>query len=222
MTFYNPYNWYWLADDGRVCASARSIVTTENDSDYKAWVAAGGIPTPWPRDEEDEQTIAEMQRVLYPYNIAVDLKAYAFYARDQKEHEGMAITNLAPITETRTDDYTQQLVGRYHTVANSSVERGEKAGGEAKAEAKAGGKASGGGFTVAWILPDRSTTMLDKQKINSLYSQMYNFIASTYDTYSTVIAEIDSGTIITSGQIDAAFGVTLRRGAKKIDIGWKS
>lgn len=207
MTFYNPYDWYWLADDGRLCASARSIITTEDDSDYAAWKELGGVPTPWPRDVDDEQTTEEMQRVLFPYNVAVDLKAYAFYARDAKEHAGMAITNLDPITETRTDDYTQQLVSRYYHVANGTAVEGRAPPG-------------GGGFTVPWILPDRSTTILDKNKINGLYGQMHDFIVATFNTYSTVIEQIDAGTIITSGQIDAAFGTTLVKGARKIDIGW--
>ncbi|MGX1323249.1 hypothetical protein AB7M17_006702 [Bradyrhizobium sp. USDA 377] len=194
---YNPHDWYWRADDGRVFASARQQIVAEDDADYLAFKEFAA-PTTWPRDGDGNQTLAELQRVLFPYKVAVDLKAYAFYLRDQKEHDGCAITDVAGVTETRTDAYTQSLINRY-----------QQAG------------AIDPPFTVAWVLPDRSAVTLSKADIDSLFTQITAFIIGTYDTYSQVVSGIDGGTITTIEQIDQAFGTSLRR-TSPVDIGWRS
>jgi hypothetical protein len=194
---YDPYVWYWLADDGRIFSGKVEALVPDTDSDYQTFLL-GNVPTPWPRDDEGNQTLAELQRVLFPYRITVDLKAYAFAVRDQKEHDGCPITGVTGVIEVRTDPYTQNLISRYHEVA-----------------------AINPSFTAAWVLPDRSTTSLDKAAIDSLFDQTLAFIVGTYSTYSQVVQDIDGGAITASDQIDAAFGTTLRRSAP-VDIGWKS
>jgi hypothetical protein len=52
---YNPYDWYWLADDGRVFTSAKQLIVDGNDADYLAW-AANNSATPWPRDLAGNQS----------------------------------------------------------------------------------------------------------------------------------------------------------------------
>jgi hypothetical protein len=197
MMFFNVANWYWLADDGRVFASARNIVVTETDQDYVAWKEAGGVATPWPRDEQGNQTLAELQRTLFADKIPVDLKAYAFYLRDQVEKNG-ATVNVPPITSIRTDDYTQNLIARYQEVASKDS-----------------------AFTVAWILPDRTTTTLDATAIGQLFDQLMAFIGGGYNTYSQVIADIDAGTITNTDQIEQAFGAAYLKGQRRVDIGWE-
>lgn len=194
---YNPHDWYWRADDGRVFASARQQIVAEDDPDYLAFKELAA-PTIWPRDEDGNQTLVELQRVLFPYKVAVDLKAYAFYLRDQKEHDGCSITGVAGLTETRTDAYTQQLISRYHEAA-----------------------AANSAFSVPWVLHDRSTVTLLKGDIDNLFNQTTAFIVGTYETYSEVINGIDGGTIATIEQIDQAFGTSLRR-TSPVDIGWRS
>lgn len=199
MQIYNPYDWYWLADDGRLFASKRSVLIDPHDQDYVDWSSGENKPTPWPRDIDDNQTAAALQQVLAPYRIAVDLKAHAFMARDQKEHDGMPVSDISGMTEIRTDDYHQSLINRYH----QAVALDDK-------------------FTVAWILPDRSTVMLNKSSINSLFNQATAYVTNTYNVYSQLVKDIDSGAIKTTDQIDQAFdGVPLRRGDPVIDIGWK-
>jgi hypothetical protein len=197
MRYFNPYNWYWLADDGRVFSSARSVNVSETDPDYIEWKNGDGEPQVWPRDEHGHQTPAELQRTLFSYQIPVDLKAYAFYLRDQTEKSGTTV-DVPPITEIRTDDYTQNLIARYQQVATENNM-----------------------ITVAWVMPDRSTTILNAAKINTLFSQLMTFIFENYNTYSAVIADIDNGSITNLDQIDQAFGTKLTR-QTKIDIGWRS
>lgn len=194
---FNPYDWYWRADDGRIFASARQITVDETDPDFIAFSELTA-PTPWPRDENGQQTAAELQRVLFPYQIAVDLKAYAFYLRQQKEHDGCPVTGVAGMTEVRTDLNAQTLINRYHQVA-----------------------ANNAAFTAPWVLPDRSTVMLDQAAITALFDQTSAFIVGTYTTYNEVITGIDGGTITTIDQIDQAFGASLRRNGPP-DIGWTS
>lgn len=53
-------DWHWLADDGRVYSSLRSITVPPDDAAYAAWAAAGGVPVPWPVDAAGEQTEASL------------------------------------------------------------------------------------------------------------------------------------------------------------------
>jgi hypothetical protein len=185
---YDPTDWYWIADDGRIFASARQTLVLADDADYAEFVQMA-MPSQWPRDEAGQQTA---------YRIAVDLKAYAFYLRDQVEHDRCPVTGVAGMTEVRTDLNAQTLINRYHQVA-----------------------ANNPAFTAAWVLPDRSTVTLDQAAINALFDQTTSFIAGTYGTYSATIGGIDGGTITTIDQIDQAFGASLRRN-RPLDVGWNS
>ncbi|KAB7788055.1 hypothetical protein [Methylorubrum populi] len=63
---YNVADWYWRAADGRLFGSKASKEVPEDDPAFAAWTEAGGIPTVWPRDEEDEQTQEALDAVLAP------------------------------------------------------------------------------------------------------------------------------------------------------------
>jgi hypothetical protein len=193
-----PYDWYWLADDGRLYSSSAQMQVVPDDQKYQDWVEAGNTASFWPRDETGEQTDAELQSVLFEYRLAVDLKAYAFMLRDQKEHDGMTVTTVPGITQSRTDSYTQELLSRYHNAVLNNAS-----------------------FVAMWVLPDRSTLKLNKKAITDFFVEMTEFTTETYGTYATVIDGIDNGTITTIGQIDTAFGIKLAR-SKRVDIGWQS
>jgi hypothetical protein len=66
---YNPYNWYWLADDGRLFSSASQTQIPTSDQGYTDWVSNGYTATAWPRDNAGNQTDAALQDVLTPYGI---------------------------------------------------------------------------------------------------------------------------------------------------------
>lgn len=68
---YNPLNWYWKADDGRVFSSDRNQVIPADDAVYLAWLTAPLLPTRWPEDDSGEQTDAELAKVLAPYGVIV-------------------------------------------------------------------------------------------------------------------------------------------------------
>lgn len=66
-----PSNWFWVADDGRVYASARQQVVKEGDAAYKAWVAAGYHPTKWPQDIKGKQTKEALLDVVKQHGLTV-------------------------------------------------------------------------------------------------------------------------------------------------------
>ena len=70
MIPYNPFDWYWLADDGRLYSSARSGLADASDPAYLLWGECG-VATPWPRDPTGAQTDAALQEVLAPYGLAL-------------------------------------------------------------------------------------------------------------------------------------------------------
>lgn len=71
--FYDPYDWYWKADDGRLYGSKRQTIVTEADADFVAWQGdePKGQPQAWPRDEGGAQTTASMQAVMNAYGLTV-------------------------------------------------------------------------------------------------------------------------------------------------------
>lgn len=73
---YTPSNWYWTHADGRVFGSARAGLVSSPQSDvaFTAWKAAGGVPTPWPRNEAGEQDDDALRAVLAPYGLFLTRK----------------------------------------------------------------------------------------------------------------------------------------------------
>ncbi|CAM1655825.1 unnamed protein product [Bartonella choladocola] len=66
---YVPTNWYWFASDGRVYSSAKQAIVAENDKDYSAWQEAGNPQTPWPKNEDGEETEEALAAVLANYGL---------------------------------------------------------------------------------------------------------------------------------------------------------
>lgn len=112
---FNPHNWHWLADDGRIFSSARGDLVSKNDSSFKEWKDAGGVPTRWPTDDEGEQTEASLHAVIQPYGLFVGLAAYKDAAirriNEAAEHcrskyittgDGQAMTYLEKINQARS------------------------------------------------------------------------------------------------------------------------
>lgn len=69
MNMYNPQNWYWLAEDGRIYSSAKQALIKDTNEDFIAWTKAGHPPTPWPKDRDGEETDAALAEVLAPYGL---------------------------------------------------------------------------------------------------------------------------------------------------------
>ena len=71
---YIPWNWYWKADDGRIYSSKKQALVAADNPDLIAWqgeIEPLAEPQIWPRDEQGNQTTAEMRKVMDVYGFTV-------------------------------------------------------------------------------------------------------------------------------------------------------
>ena len=182
----NPFNNYWLADNARVFASARQLVTDENDPDYTEWTGNGNTPTPWPRDDAGDQTNDALQATVGQLGMFVDLKYYTWDKRWSTEQHGITLTSGMPI---KTDDRAQAKINGLVIAATNDP-------------------------TIAtnFHAADDSYWPLDAAAINAMSAELQSFIDQCFATSKTTIDGIDGGTITTRAQVDAAFdGLSTRR-----------
>jgi hypothetical protein len=71
---YNPLDWYWKSDNGRIYSSAQEKIVAENNPQYQAWT--GGlerirVPTRWPRDVDGNETVEALREVVAAYGKQV-------------------------------------------------------------------------------------------------------------------------------------------------------
>lgn len=175
---YNPYDWYWLADDGRVFASARQTIVGTGDAQYMAWTGAGNTPTPWPRDAAGDQTTAALQAVLTPYNLFVDLAAYAAYVRYNKASGGALIAGLPYLT----DPVARNTVSSANDYAVANP-----------------------GHITDWKLADGTFTQLNQAQLAHVLQEMATFVQSCFTCESNMASGVIDGTVTTNAQVDAAF-----------------
>ena len=175
-----PYDWYWLADDGRVFSSARQIIVDASDPDYSAW---SGTATAWPRDAAGDQTNAALQDVLTPYNLFVDLIAYTAYARFNHASGGVIVTSLGGAVPFLSDITSRNTINSAYDFMTQK----------------------GGGYTVQWKLSDGTFITLSVTGITTLMNAVATFVQSCFSCESTTVGSINGGTITTQAQVDAAF-----------------
>ncbi|WP_454626972.1 DUF4376 domain-containing protein [Bradyrhizobium cenepequi] len=174
---YNPSNWYWLADDGRIFSSDRCALVQESDSAYQTWLRTN-TPTRWPLDAHDAQTIAALQDVLSPYGLYADLKTYAASVRYAKETGGVTIAGI----QYPSDRETQAKMTA--AVVFGQVQPS---------------------ITFQWKVANGSFVELDAAGITAVAAQVGAHVQASFATESDVVSAIDAGTITTKGQVDEAF-----------------
>ncbi|WP_022722935.1 DUF4376 domain-containing protein [Rhodopseudomonas sp. B29] len=118
MRNFDPFDWYWLATDGRVFSSKRQATVAGDDADYKAF-SATTAPTPWPRDAAAVQTSAALQEVLAPYGLFVDLASYAAARRYTKEIGGIVVSGMSIDTSRESQS---MIANAYSYVQASNAE----------------------------------------------------------------------------------------------------
>lgn len=77
-----PYQWFWLADDGRVYSSAARSLVSDDDAGFVEFKASRK-PTRWPVDDAGAQTDAALNEVLAPYGLAVHSSSLDAIKADQ-------------------------------------------------------------------------------------------------------------------------------------------
>lgn len=176
---FNPANWYWRADDGRVFASASQTITDDQDAGFKAWAAAGRPVTTWPRDAGGNQTTAALQGVLSDYGLFCDLKAYAAAVRYSKEVGGTTIGGVAYPTDRETQAKLT-AAALFAQVDNTQ--------------------------TFRWKLADGNfSDAMSGAQMLALAAAVGGFVNQCFAIEQSVGAQIDAGTINARAQVDAAF-----------------
>lgn len=69
MNQYNPHDWYWKSSAGKIYSSRQQALIKEDDADYKSWLDAGNLPTPWPTQNDGEETDEALAAVLANYGL---------------------------------------------------------------------------------------------------------------------------------------------------------
>lgn len=134
---YDPMNWYWLADDGRLFSSAVGHLVKADDEDYQSWIDEGRIATRWPIDELGKQTFAALDDVLRPYGLSctpaqlsdvkAKLKAEVDVAAETERLKyitpgnGQAMTYLQKVAEAQAFKAANGLEGSHYPILSSEV-----------------------------------------------------------------------------------------------------
>ncbi|MBR0871211.1 DUF4376 domain-containing protein [Bradyrhizobium tropiciagri] len=177
---YDPFNWYWLADDGRLFSSAVQAVVPADDAAYQAWRAGGRAATRWPADAAGLQTTMSLQDVLTPYGLYVDLKVYAAAVRYAKETGGVTVGEVRYPTDRET---------------------------QSKLTAAAVFAQVDGSQTFRWKLADGTfAPVLTASEMIAVAAAIGGFVNACFATEQDVVTRIDSGAIVNRSQVDAAFG----------------
>jgi len=174
---YNPYDWYWFADDGRVFSSARQTTVDEADADYVAWSQTNAA-TQWPRDDAGNQTDAALQAVLLPYNLFVDLKGYSASARFEEETGGITV-NGYPVN---TDRVTQAALASAYNLSKEDP-----------------------ATTFSYKLGDGTFITLDATQIPALATGVSQHTQSCFAAEAQLQLDIDAGTVTTHAQVDDVY-----------------
>jgi hypothetical protein len=178
---YDPYDWFWLADDGRIFASARQIVVDNTDAAYIDWTSAGNVATHWPRDTSDMQTVATLQAVLTPFNLFIDLAAYAAYARSNHASGGFTITTISTVPFL-TDPTSRNTINSAFQYAQANP-----------------------AHITNWKMSNGSFIALSNTQMATVNNDITTFVQSCFTCEGTTVSGIIGGTITTHAQVDAAF-----------------
>jgi hypothetical protein len=176
---YDPLDWYWLASDGRLFASARQAIIAVSDDAYKAWLAAGNNPTPWPKDETATQTGVALQWVFDTIDapIFVDLTSYAANARFLKETGGITVNGAA----IQTDRDSQAMISNAYAYVTAS-----------------------GAASVSYKTASGFVTM-DAATLKAVALAIGAHVQACFAIEGSVGAAIAAGSIKTTADVDAAF-----------------
>jgi hypothetical protein len=184
---YDITNWYWKSDDGSIFSSARSMIVPATDQDFVAWKKIPGHrETPWPRDDQGQQTDAALQEVLTPAGLWCDLKAYANYRQQQIAQGGFNVNVNTSGTSLRV------------SVDTSPVYAGYLQGAVQVAQLRL---AANDTTPIDWI-QDSGTVHLTPQQVLNMGLAVAALIQQSFTVLGQVLTAIESGTITTLEQVN--------------------
>lgn len=194
---WSPGDWYWLAADGRLYASGRAAIVATSDAAYTAWAGARGHgASAWPSELAGGQTAAALQSELMRWGLSLpasllpppsvsELVAYAEARQAALMAGGFAFDVAASGQPAEVVQADTDLSGRLNLAGLVSL-----------AQINAS-------FTSIWVQAGGGLT-LTASEIIALGVAVGTFVEQTYQALATVLANIASGVITTTAQIDAA------------------
>ncbi len=128
------------------------------------------------RIESEASLIDVLDRAGITHGL--DLAAYAAAARYRKEVGGIDVGGIA----IATDDRSKQMIMGARIAANADPD-----------------------FVTAWVAADGSIHGVNAATMIAISDAVLAHIAACFATFAEIKAQIDSGTITTMAEVDAAF-----------------
>lgn len=175
---YDVQNWYWLVggDQSKVYSSARCSFVPVADSQYIAFVNAGGGATPIASLDD----LAQVFATQYPGGM---LLTYANARQWAKVIGGYATTiGEQQIVFPTTPDSMSLISGKAQRLQQPNPPT-----------------------SINWQIGPTTFVDIPAADFTSLATEIADFVQATFDTLKTVFAQIEAGTITTREQIDQAF-----------------
>jgi hypothetical protein len=198
----NPFDHYWIigGSTAEVYSSAKNVMLPASDPDYVEWAAmriASRIGT-----VEELAEVLQTRQALPDWMFNADsfiqpsedtyskeqLKAYSDDKRWQKEQGGITATAGFPI---RTNDRAQAKITGLYAASKEAP-----------------------GVVTPYHAADGSIQQLDAAGMYALNSDLLTHINNCFEVSADVHGEIDTGTITTLEQIDAAFDAPITQARK--------
>lgn len=175
---FNPSDWYWAKEDGKVFSSARRKSYASSDQEYKAWLEAGNFPTRYPRDESGNESEDELATSLLAHGVFIRPKEYAAAKRYALETRG--------------------FIFQGHPIATDRESRVSISG------MALGASLLGNEFSTSWKCEDGTFITLDATEALALATSVMSFVSACFGVESSIAAAIESGEITTVEQVDQA------------------
>lgn len=186
-----PFSWFWIASDGRIYSASAQTIYAPGDPGYPSVQAAAGNPggqnSPWPLDDQGQQTDAALAAVLGQYGLSDNVKdALVAYA-------GIKQSSLA-------------MGGYTKNVASSGAPLNVQIDTDTQGQANLMGAVQ-----LAAVNPQQAFNWVQASGIIALNATQILamgvavgvFFQNSYTVYGQLLGEIEAGTVTTKDQIDA-------------------
>lgn len=193
MSKYNPHDWYWKDDGGKIFSSAAEALVSDTDPKFKAWLARGLQPTRWPVDDTGTQTAAALDEVLAAHGLSTGLTADSLIAYAKKKQKAIADGGF-------TVNANLSGVALNVAVDTSPTSMSNLLLAVQLAQMMIGGTVPMG--SIDWV-QDSGNVTLTPQQVLAVGAAVAKQMQQSFTALGDIIAAIKAGTISTKAKIDS-------------------